>query len=523
MLTTHFRRYWRPAVAVTAAVLAGAALTACGSSSSTPSSSAGKTTLGGTLSVGLGSLPVSEGNPFGATYAGPAVETWGAIFDALTDTSPKGATPALATSWKLVNPTTWQFTLRQGVKFSDGESFNASAAAYTFNYISSAAGAKTAIGGSFPQIAGAKVVSPYVVDILTKAPDPILPKEIVQVNIVAPNAWKRLGASGYALHPVGTGPYEVTSWGPTSVSLTRFAGSWRPGHYSKLNIIETPDPVSRYQALESGQIQIDYDLSQQQITQTKTSGSLTLLTEAAGKEYAIQFLDTPGSPLLNATVRQALSMAIDRGADVTAVLGSLTQPAYQGASPNDAGYDASLGPIAYDQAKAKTMLAQAGYPNGFSFNVAVAEPSVAGADSISQLAAADLAKIGVKMNLVSTPYATWLEDFLSAHFPGDQATSIAYSDAPDFDAALALDRGSCLELPAVLWCQQDQATVLKQINTTTNLTARNQLFDQVAQMERTNPPALFLFNMVNTTAVSSSVHAAYLPIGTINFSAVAPS
>jgi peptide/nickel transport system substrate-binding protein len=506
-----------------AMILAAATVAACGSSASTPSSSGGSAKLGGTLSIGLGSLPVSEGNPFGATYAGPAVETWAAMFDALTNTTPQGATPGLATSWKLVNPTTWQFTLRQGVKFSDGEAFNASAAAFTFNYISSAAGAKTAIGGSFAQIAGATVVSPYVVDIMTKAPDPILPREIVQVNIVAPNAWKRLGPSGYALHPVGTGPYEVTSWGPTSVSLTRFAGSWRPGHYAKLNIIETPDPVSRYQALQSGQLQVDYDISQQQITQTKSASNLTLLTEPAGKEYAIQFLNIPGSPLANADVRQAISMAVNRTADVTAVLGTLTQPAYQGATPGDSGYDSSLGAIAYDPTKAKALLAQGGYPNGLSFSVAVAEPSVAGADSISQLAAADLARIGVKMTLISVPYATWLEDFLSGHFKGEQATTIAYSDAPDFDAALALDRGSCLELPAVLWCQQDQAAVLKQINSTTDLATRDQLFDQVAQMERANPPALFLFNMVNTTAASSSVHVSYLPIGAINFSAAAPS
>lgn len=529
MLITQLRRVRRAILPAAAAVLAGAVLAACASSANTAGNSKSNASggaaakMGGTLSVGLGSLPLSLGNPFGATYAGPAVETWAAIFDALTDTTPNGATPALATSWKLVNPTTWQFTLRKGVKFSDGESFNASAVAATFNFISSADGAKTAIGGSFSQIAGANVVSPYVVDILTKAPDPILPRQIVQVNIVAPGAWQRLGPSGFAQHPVGTGPYEVTSWGPTSVSLKRFAGSWRPGHYAKLNIVEIPDTTARFQALQSGQIQVDYDLSQQQITQTKSAGNLTLLTEPAGKEYSIQYLNTPGSPLLNANVRQALSLAVNRSANVSAVLGNLTKPAYQGASPGDAGYDAKLPPIPYDPAKAKQLLAQGGYPNGFSFNVAIAEPSVAGSDSITQLAAADLAKIGVKMNLISLPYPTWLQDFLSGHFAGDQATSIAYSDAPAFDAGLALDRGSCLQLPVPFWCQEDQAAVLKQINSTTDLTARSNLFDQVAQMERSNPPALFLFNMIDTTAVSKTVSASYLPIGTIDFSAVAPS
>lgn len=539
MHSTSQSRYLRPSVKGLAAGAALAlVLAACGGTSSkatggsntgtqpnsgTSGSGASSNALGGTLGVGLGSLPTSQGNPFGATYAGPAVETWAAIFDALTNTSPSGATPALATSWKLVNPTTWEFDLRQGVTFSDGEAFNADAAAFTFNYLASPAGAKTAMGGSFQQLAGAKAVSPYVLDITTKAPDPILPREIVQVNIVAPNAWQKLGPTGFAAHPVGTGPYQVTSWGPTSVSLTRFAGSWRPGHYRNLTITEIPNATSRYQALQSGQVQVDYDILRQEITQTKSATNLKLLAEQAGKVFAIQYINTSGSPLLNQDVRQALNLAIDRKAMVSAVLGSLTQPAYQGASPGDSGYDSSLGPISYDQAQAKSLLAKGGYPNGFSFSVAVAEPSVAGANSMLQLVAADLAKIGVHMTLVSVPYASWLTDFLSGHFQGELATTIAYSDAPSFDAGLALDRGSCLEKPAVLWCQQDQAAVLSQINSTTDLSARNQLFDQVAQMERTNPPALFLYNMVDATAVSSSVSATYLPIGTIDFSAAKPA
>ena len=502
---------------------AGSSSASTGSSSAAGSSPASSSALGGTLTVGLGSLPLSQGNPFGATYAGPAVEAWAAIYDALTNTSPAGATPALATSWKLVDPTTWQFTLRQGVTFSDGEAFNASAAAFTFNYLASPAGAKTAMGGSFQQIAGAKVVSPYVLDITTKGPDPILPRQVVQANIVAPKAWQSEGPKGFATHPVGTGPYEVTSWGATTVDLTRFAGSWRPGHYKSLTLVEIPNNASRFQALQSGQIQVDYNLTRQEVTQTKAASNLTLLHEPAGQVYALQYLNVAGSPLLNQDVREALDVAINRQANVSAVLGNLAQPAYQGASPGDSGYDSSLGPIPYNPSQAKSLLAKGGYPNGFSFKVAVPEPTFFGVSSISQLAASDLAKVGVHMTLVPVPFASWLTDFLSGHFPGDQAAGISYSDAPSFDAALTLDRGSCLEKPSVVWCQQAQAAVLAKINTTTNLTTRQQLFDQVDTMERANPPALFLFDMVNVTGVSSKVKATYEPIGTIDFSSAAPA
>ena len=515
------------AAAIAAVLLAASA---CGSSSkaqsATPkvstSASSASTAEGGHVTVALGSLPTSKGDPFGATYAGPAVETWAAMFDALTETSPKGATPALATGWSMVNPTTWQFNLRQGVTFSDGEPFNAAAAAATFDYLTTAAGKATAVGGSFQQLAGATAVSPYVLDVMTKAPDPVLPQEIVQINMVAPQAWQRLGPAGFASAPVGTGPFQVTNWGPTSVSLSRFAGSWRTAHYRTLTITQIADPTARYQALESGQAQVDYDLALEQLTSIKGKANLSLLTEQSGKELAVQYLMVSGSPLLNQQVRQALSMAVDRQAIVSSIFDNLTTPAYQGASEGDAGYDSALAPISYDPTKAKSLLAQAGYPNGFSIEADVASGSVAGDTEVYEAVTGELAKAGVTVKFVALPYATWLQDFLSAKYPG-QATSIAYSDTPAFDAALALDRGSCLQKPAVLWCQPDQAAVLTKINSTTDIATRTQLFDQVQQMERTNPPALFLYNIINATGVAKSVHAAYLPIGAIDYSALAPA
>lgn len=497
-------------------------LAACGSSASNGASSSASKSLGGTLTVGVSSLTASDGNPFGETYAGLAVEIWPAIFDALTTIGPNyQAAPALATSWKLVNPTTWQFDLRHGVTFQDGEPFNASAAAATFNYLTSKAGQATGIGGSYPQLGSATVVNQYTVDINTKTPDPILPKEIDQVNIVAPKAWSRLGPSGFATHPVGTGPYKVTSWGPTSVTLTRYAGSWRSSHYQKLTFEAIPDETSRYDALLSGQIQVDYDLTLSQIATAQSQQDLHLITSEGATVFALQFLDKKGSPLLNPKVGVALNEAINRPEIIQDLFHNVATAAYQGGSPGVAGYDASLPPIKYDLAAAKKLLAQAGYPNGFSFEADVSTGQIPGDTEAVEAVQAQLAQIGVHMTAIQDTFTQWIDAFLSDGFPG-QATSIGFSSTPQYDAALPLSRSSCLEKPAVLWCVPDQAALISKILTNMNPSSRDQEFDQLAEMQRTDPPALFIFNRVNATAVSKSVSAAYTPIGSLNFNTVAP-
>lgn len=489
-----------------------------------PAGAAGSSgALGDSITVGLGSLPTSQGNPFGATYAGPAAQTWSAIFDALTNVTPsKGATPALATSWTQTNPTTWEFTLRQGVTFSDGEPFNAAAVASTVDYLTSPAGAATAIGGSFQQLAGATAVNDSTVDITTKVADPILPRELVQMNIVAPQAWQQEGPAGFALKPVGTGPYEVTSWGPTSVSLTRFANSWRPGHYKDLTITQIPDQTSRYQALQSGQLQVDYDLSLEQLTSISSQRNLKLTTTPSGKVLALQFVQKPGSPIMKAGVRLAMTEAINRKQIVSGLFGKLTTTANQGSSPGTTGFNPKLKSIPYNPKAARKLLAKAGYPHGFSIEADVTVGSLPGDSETFQAVAANLKAIGIAANFVSLPYATWLSDFLSGKFPGEM-TSIAYSGAPAFDALLPLQRGSCLQKPVAMWCVQSQASLLSQAANENNVKQRTALLQQVQASERTNPPALFILNIVNSVASSTSVKVGYEPIGTLNFATLAPA
>ena len=494
------------------------------SSSSSPAASSKAPALTSATIV-MPVMPAGGGNPFAGGYAGQAVQVMPAIFDALTQGTSKGIEPQLATSWKEISPTEWQFDLRQGVTFSNGEPFNAAAAAFSINYAASPAGQKTPVGDAVPQLVGATVVSNYVIDVTTKTPVPILPGLLDQLNIVAPKYWQQVGPSGYSTQPVGTGPYEVTNWGPTSITLKRFAGAWQPGKFQTLTFEAVPNATSRYEALQSGQAQLDYTPSMSQIKTAKSSSNINVISAMTPNGMTLQYLDSPGSPIENEAVRVAMNEAIDRAAIQSQIFNGLGIIASQGVGPGATGHDASLGPIPYDPTTAKALLAKAGYPNGFSVTIDDQTTGITGEPEVLQIIQSELAAVGIKVTYDALPFPTWLADFLGGKFPGAQMTTVLYGATPQMDGALALDRGSCLEVPAVVWCQHGngQNKLLTQITSETNPTTRAHLLDQVATLQRANPPALWAFGEVNWLLASKNVSARLEVINTIDFATLGPA
>ena len=219
-----------------------------------PANAAGKS--GGTLTVGVAGLPPSQGNPYREGPGTPGVHTYAAVFDALVRVDGKGAAkPKLALSWKPISKKSWRFNLRKGVKFSNGEDFDAAAVKATFDYLVSEAGRRTVIGSTeLPTVTGARVVNRYTVDIYTSTVDAILPAKLAAVYIVAPKAWKDAGEDIVTAKPVGTGPFKFDSVTTTRIELSAFKGSWRKPKVNKMVIIPLADAASRLQALQSGQV-----------------------------------------------------------------------------------------------------------------------------------------------------------------------------------------------------------------------------------------------------------------------------
>lgn len=486
-------------------------LTACGNSG--PSTSGTRT---GTLSIAADALPPAEGNPFQSGYAGQGVWLLPAIFNTLTSGTDSGIKPELATSWSNPAPDTWIFKIRRGVKFSDGEALNASTAAFTFNYLASPAGKQTVDGSNTPTLQSATATGPYTLQITTSAPTLDLPGLLDQDDIVAPNAWRKLGPKGFGLHPVGTGPYEVTSWGPDEVRLKAVPGAWQPGKVKNLDFIEVPNEAAGFSALQAGEVQVLYGPSLSEVQEAKKNASLQVLDIVTPNVFTWQFLTSPGSPIMNQQVRVAMNEAVDRRA-IDQLLDKTATAANQGVGPGVPGHDSSLGPIVYDPAGARRLLTQAGFAKGFSITLAETSTGTLGSAEVFSLVKSELASIGINVSFEALPFPQWLQDFLAGKFPGAQMTNVLYASTPQMDGELPLARGSCVEEPTPLWCTQPQGQLLKAASAATTEQTRTAILTRVAQSERANPPAIWLYRLPDIAIASKSVNAKMTIIDSLDF------
>ncbi|MCH8188240.1 MAG: hypothetical protein IIB66_05980 [Proteobacteria bacterium] len=215
-----------------------------------------------TVRVGLRDLPPGLGNPY--TGRGqPSVYVWHAIFEELTLVTPTGDTkPKLAESWKNIDKTTWQFKLRPGIKFSNGELFNAAAAKATYDWLLTDIGKATIMGKDAVKIiASTRIIDDLTIEIKTVAPNPITAKQLSFFSIVAPKAWRDMGIEEFSKHPEGTGPYKILEFKPGSAVAVANPGSWIPrADVDRIQYTVLPEPGARTAAIISDQVGAGMDL-----------------------------------------------------------------------------------------------------------------------------------------------------------------------------------------------------------------------------------------------------------------------
>jgi peptide/nickel transport system substrate-binding protein len=287
------------------------------------------------------------------------------IYDPLFMRSESGAImPMLATGYKIVNATTWQFSLRKGVRFHNGELFDASAVKFTFDHDLLKESAQNYLLNGVKDV---RVVDPYTVQVTTASPMPLLLFNLTLVGIMPPHYYETQGASFVATHPVGTGPYRFQSWVKDDrLTLTANAGYWGGApRIATLVFRLIPDPAARVAALRTGEADIITDFPPDLASSLQGNPQIQVETTKGTRSINIM-LDTGAGPLRDKRVRQALNYAVDKDTIVKKLLGgfgtveaTLVPATYLGVNP-------LLKPYPYDPAKAKNLLAEAGYPNGFS-------------------------------------------------------------------------------------------------------------------------------------------------------------
>ncbi|MGC4112602.1 MAG: ABC transporter substrate-binding protein [Nocardioides sp.] len=258
--------------------------------------------------------------------------------------------PKLATSWKQVNPTTWDFTLRKGVTFSDGSPFNAAAVVHDVQRTLST---KLECHNAIQDLATVKSVSApstYTFEVKTTAPDPVIPYEFGQVDIASP----KTPADKLTNDPVGTGPYELSSYtAQQSVSLKRNPSYWgtKPDA-DTVKYLFQDSPAVRVSSVQSGQADATVDLPAQ-FDSVKNAKKFPI------EDVAFVWIGQDQAPLNDLRVRQAINYALDRTGIIKSVFAGLGTPATQLVVPAVNGFNPNIKPWTYDPAKAKQLLAAA--------------------------------------------------------------------------------------------------------------------------------------------------------------------
>ena len=373
-----------------------------------------------TLTMGVRGGPESLDPHFSAL--GSHAEAAKHIFDTLVWSGDDlQIEPGLATSWEVLDENTWQFKLREGVKFHDGSDFDAEDVKFSIERIPVVTGPTTTTI-YVRRVADIEIVDPYTLNIKTDGPAATLPYDFVRLFIVSSDAAKdystpETASAGFneGAAAIGTGPYKYVSWEPKGdLVLERFDDYWRgEGAWETVIRKEIPNDSSRLAALKAGQVDvINYVSSIDYLSLQRDSSVDTVIGDSV---YVMnlqldQREDTPGvraidgselaeNPLRNAQVRQAINLAIDREAMVQIVLEGLGKPANQMMPPGFFGSNESIPVPKTDVAAARELLAAAGYEDGFEIDLYCTSDRLPGDAAICQGLGQMLSQAGIATNV----------------------------------------------------------------------------------------------------------------------------
>jgi peptide/nickel transport system substrate-binding protein len=302
------------------------------------------------------------------------------IWDQLLYRDPKSGEylPMLASGYKWVNPTTLEFELRHGIRFHNGEKFDADDVVYTINFVVNPDN-KAKAQSNVNWMKNAEKLGEYKVRINLKAPFPAALEYLAGPIPIYPNEYyAKVGPKGMDQHPVGTGPYRVlevqSGKSVTFVRNTEYFKESPQGQPSigKLVFRTLPEMNTQVAELVTGGLDWIWQVPKDQADQLKNAPNLTVLpgeTMRFGYIGMATWDKAGNSPTRNKKVREAIAHAVDRPAIVKNLVGGLSRVLHTPCFPTQFGCtDEGAVRYDYDPAKAKKLLAEAGYPNGFSID-----------------------------------------------------------------------------------------------------------------------------------------------------------
>lgn len=384
-----------------------------------------------TITMGVRSGPESI-DPHWSTLGGH-IEALRHVFESLVAQDENlNLKPGLAVSWTPIDDTTWEFKLRDGVKFHDGSDMTAEDVKFSLDRI-------PVVTGPMPmtlytkRAKSAVVVDRLTVRFITDGPAPTLPNDFSRLMVVSHNVGMEARNEQFnsGKSAIGTGPFKFVSWEPRGdLVMERFDGYWGgKAPWAKVVRKEIPNDAARLAALKSGQVDIINYVPATDVASLQKDSTMEVVVgdsvyvfnvylgmqEKPLKPFKVEGKEIAANPYRDARVRQAMDLGLDRRALARVVFEGLAKPMSQLMPDNFFGASPNLPERRPDLVKARALLAEAGYPKGFEIDLFCTNNRLPGDGALCEALGQQWSRIGVKVNATAQPTTV----FFPASMRGD--------------------------------------------------------------------------------------------------------
>lgn len=458
----------------------------------------------GTLRVAISTQPNTLDGPLAAEQQ--TRNTSRGIFESLIWKNDDGElVPALAESWE-VSPDGLEYTfnLRQGVTFHNGEPFTADAVVFSWNRYKD----ETLEWSERWRLAdNVEKVDDYTVKMTTIEPRPLLLPTIATFwSIAPPKYFEEVGDVEFGRKPVGTGPFMFVEWAEGDhVTLKAYPDYWQEGVPKVEEVIFRPIPESatRVAAIQKGEVDIVGRLSAEEAQSLEGVEGVQVITYPVSRVYYIAFNNITtgvGLPTEDPLVRQAMNYAVDVDAIIEALFDGNGKRVPGFVATGELGYGI-VDPFPYDPDKAKELLAQAGYADGFEMGFACPAGAYTNFEEVCEAVQGYLAEVGITADLEIMESAQYWD------LEGNQQLPPLFGDSWSEVLGEAYNRmaGALLGEGYSSWKDDKIIDMLGQIASTVDIDARKKLYEDLQVYMQENPPFIFLYEPVAFEAIRTNV------------------
>ncbi|NLE59831.1 MAG: ABC transporter substrate-binding protein [Planctomycetes bacterium] len=415
--------------------------------------------------------------------------------------------PALAERWEVsADGTEYTFYLREGVVFHNGEPFNADDVIATWEY---GKGEGSAWPDRYAVATSVEKVNDFTVKVTTDGPKPLLLVTMHDFWSIIPNEYMaEVGVDGFQQAPVGTGPFQFVEWAKGDhITYKANPNYWREGQPKIETLIFRPIPESaiRVAALQTDEIDLAQRLSAEEAQSLLGVEGIQVVKYPVARIFYITFNNLTsgvGEPTENAKVRQAMNYAVDVDAIIDALFNGFGKRAAGYVASGERGYGI-VEPFPYDPEKAKALLAEAGFADGFEMEMACPAGAYGSFEEVCQAVTGYLGEVGIKVTLNIMESAQYWDLQAKKELPPLFGDSWADESGEAYNRLAGALGGN--EAPYSAWTDPEIDRLLKAISTEVDAEKRTKLYEELQVYMFDNPPFIYLYEPMTFEAVRDRV------------------